>query len=131
MDKKQNSGICREAAEASILKESGNEHVKRLLDEIEREERLKNEQLNLQTEVITDFAALPENLVFSELAHYKLFNRDTKAEFFINGKVLEGKIGMNFSLYEQVKKRSVKAFAIGNQIVAFYRACCDSLGGVT
>ena len=123
MDKKQNNGICREAAEASILKESGGEQERRLLAELEREERSRAQKLQEKPEVITDFSQLPEALVFSENAYYKLFNRETKTEFFINGRVLEGKIGLDSTLYEQVKSRTVKAFAIGNQIVAFYRAC--------
>lgn len=91
----------------------------RVLQEFQAQEERKLAQSAASPRLITEFAELDETHVFSEFAHYKLLNRDTQAEFFITGKMLESKIGQDAALYEKVKRRAVKAFCVGNQIVKF------------
>ena len=123
MNKKlSNNGICREAAESSILQEKGPARELRLLAEWEQAALLKSRSSDPEIDIITEFDRLPSNRVFSENTYYNLFNRANKMEFVINGRVLEGKIGLDSVLYEQVKNRSVKVFEVDGQIVRFYQA---------
>ena len=72
------------------------------------------------------FADVPETLVFSDSATYRLLKRSTKREFLITGKMLESRIGLNSSLYKKVLSRAVKAFRLGDDVVAFYRAAAPA-----
>ncbi len=68
---------------------------------------------------IFEFDNVPQALVFSEFATYKLLKRKTRRVFYINGKSLESRIGLDNALYEQVKTRTRKAFCVGDDIIAF------------
>lgn len=68
---------------------------------------------------IFEFDKVPQELVFSEFATYKLLKRKTRRIFYINGKNLESRIGLDNALYEQVRTRARKAFCVGEDIIAF------------
>jgi len=68
---------------------------------------------------IFEFDKVPQELVFSEFATYKLLKRKTRRIFYINGKNLESRIGLDNALYEQVRTRARKAFCVGEDVIAF------------
>lgn len=118
---KQNKGICSQQAEEIILKGSDKLVEQRVLARMEENEKISNEQNTKSFEYKTEFSQLSADEVFSEYAHYKLFNPDTRREFFIDGKALESKIGLDTVLYDKLKNRSIMAFELGEYLIKFVR----------
>ncbi len=91
------------------------------------EDELLNELAQAKTtmpaeaNIIYEFCNVPENRVYSEAAKYKLFKRATKREFYINGRMLESRVGLDSALFDKIKKRDRKAFCVGEDIVVFYQ----------
>ena len=69
--------------------------------------------------IINDFSSLPEKYVYSEFSSYRMIKRSSRREFYITGKALESRIGLDSALYEKVKARSLPAFCLGDFVVAF------------
>ncbi|MBQ2871683.1 hypothetical protein IJE86_08275 [bacterium] len=119
---KPNGGIDPKAAEALICGENPASSVARLEQQLEslRESKIRQDELNAK--ILTEFANIPEQKVFAKSTFYKFFNPKNKREFVIDGVMLEGKIGLDSSLYEKVKSRSVAMFYVGEAIVSFYKS---------
>lgn len=69
---------------------------------------------------VTEFSALSPEQVFSCNSYYKLYNRDTKREFIINGLVLESRVGLDSALRDKLLSRSVQSFRVDNAVAKFY-----------
>lgn len=118
--KKENNGLDAKAVESVVFGCQSENNEDALLQEIAK---VKDSGEVLQkTELETDFSKVPQLLVFSELSTFKLYKRASKREFYINGKMLESRIGLDYKLYEKVKSRSSSAFCVGDDIVVFYSA---------
>lgn len=118
-DKKHS--VSNQDIEAILLSAEGSLELieKRLLKEIE-DAKADYERQNKVT-AVTDFEKVPQDKVFAAECSYKLFNRDTKHEFLINGVQLEARIGLDNALYEKVKSRKSAAFCVENAYVKFDR----------
>ena len=120
---KPNGGIDPKAAEALVLGTTDEVLELKLQQELDSCFAQKARAQELQAQVTEEFCALPAEKVFAKTTFYKLFNRKNSREFIIDGVVLEGRIGLDSSLYEKVKSRSVSTFCVGDSIVRFYKAC--------
>ena len=114
---KPNSGLNSATVDSLVLGLKREEAEDELLDELAK---AKSAQA-AEVDIIYDFSDVPETQVYSEFAKYKLFKRESKREFYINGKTLESRIGLDSALFEKVKKRERKAFCVGDDIVVFYK----------
>jgi len=119
---KANGGLADETVEAVLLSGGDKMLEEKLINELKQEKDKIEAQKHKRKTVITDFSALPENCVFSEKAFYRLFNRETEREFFINGIDLECRIGLNQAIFDKLKSRKMKAICIDNNIITFDRA---------
>lgn len=124
---KPNQGLDNSVIESALLLGSDKCVQENLKEELKRELKLELEKLEElgsppEKTAITEFGKLDENLVFSEKAHYSLFNRDTKRSFFINGRELERRIGIDDALFDKLKARKIDTFEVDNSIISFFRA---------
>lgn len=117
-----NSGIGANDVESIVFGSSVQPKEDELLLEIAQAESQKSASGSCEIAEITVFGDVPESLVFSEHATYKLFRRSTKREYFINGKMLEARIGLDNALYQKVKSRAACAFCLGDYIAVFVSA---------
>lgn len=113
-DRMQNEEI-----EAILLSAgSAAEMIERKLTEELEAEKARTAEKKKQ-KYVTDFSKVPESKVFTESCYYRLFNKETKREFIINGRQLESRLGMDSALYEKVLARTMSAFCAGNSYVKF------------
>ena len=116
-----NSGMGANDVESIVFGSASEQKEDALLQELERAESEKKSAL-APSNIINDFASVPESLVFSESTTYRLFRRSTKRDYFINGKMLEARIGLDNALYQKVKSRTARAFCVGDYIAVFISA---------
>ncbi len=72
-------------------------------------------------EIVTDIKKVPANMVFSKNAVYKIFNRNTKCETYINGVQAEALIGVQNNIRDKMLKGELSAFATDDAYVKFDR----------
>lgn len=116
-----NAGIGANDVESIVFGSCSAQKEDELLLELERAE-LEKKSACAEFNVVSDFSLVPENLVFSEFSTYRLFRRSTKRDYFINGKMLEARIGLDNALYQKVKNRTARAFCVGDYIAVFISA---------
>lgn len=118
---KPNNGLSSEDVETVMLCGLAENVEQQLISELEAIKTHSQTTVLAEKEAITDFTKLPLEAVFSQNAVYKLYNRDNGMEFYIDGKDLEARIGLDDTLYDKVQSRSVKVFGIDNSIISFYK----------
>lgn len=127
---KKNSEISTSGASNDCA--SQNDIEKMLLSGISLDELIKqkmNDEISLEIlaskapqslGVVTDFDMVPITQIFSLQAVYKVFNRKTRAESFLNGIQAEGLIGLNSSIRRKLTHRETDCFLIDDYFVKFY-----------
>ncbi len=91
--------------------------------ENELNEELAKSNVKPSRKVYTDIKDVPQYLIFSAKATYKLFNRRNKTETFINGLQAEALIGTEHAVREKVYAGKLSAFATDEAYVKFEKAC--------
>ena len=76
--------------------------------------------------IYTEIKDVPKELIFSKLAIYKLFNRTTKQETFINGVQAEALIGLQNNVREKFLNGEMSAFSTDEAYVKFEKVCVNS-----
>jgi hypothetical protein len=66
-----------------------------------------------------EISEAPKNLIFSKYAIYRVFNRNTKCESFINGLQAEGMLGMQDAVREKIAQGLLNAFTTEDCYVKF------------
>lgn len=93
------------------------------LIKIKMEEELKTEiekaKEQPKIETITDISKVPQNLVFSKQAVYRMFNRINKTETFLNGFQAEAMIGLQNAIREKMKSGQMDAFSTESAYIKF------------
>lgn len=93
------------------------------LIKIKMEEELKTEFENAkqkpQTKVVTEISQVPQDLIFSKHAVYRLFNRVNKTETFINGLQAEAMLGVQNAIREKVRHGEMDAFSTDEAYIKF------------
>ena len=73
-------------------------------------------------EKVEDINKLPKNIVFSKNAVFKVFNKNTGQESFINGIQAEAMLGMQETVRESLLNGKIRAFVTDGAYVEFVYA---------
>lgn len=105
--------------EQRLLKSASlDELIKRKMEE-ELKTEIEKAKIIPKKETITDISKAPQNLIFSKNAVFKLFNRNTKTETYINGIQAESLLGMQNSTREKIKSGKIDAFSTEYAYIKF------------
>lgn len=108
-----------EEQEQRLLKSTSlDELIKRKMEE-ELKAEIEKAKIQPKKETITDISKAPQNLIFSKYSVYRLFNRKTKTETYINGLQAESLLGMQNSTREKIKSGQMDAFSTEDAYVKF------------
>lgn len=114
-----------------MTKKETNDIEQRLLSQASLDELIKikmEEELKAELEkakdkpkkkVVTDISKVPQDLIFSKEAVYKLFNRNIKTETYINGVQAEAMLGLQNNIRDKVKLGQIDAFSTDSAYVKF------------
>lgn len=89
-------------------------------------ENAQKEKISNNKKIYTEIKDVPKELIFSKLAIYKLFNRTTKQETFINGVQAEALIGLQNNVREKFLNGEMSAFSTDEAYVKFEKVCVNS-----
>lgn len=93
------------------------------LIKMKMEEELKAEfQKSKQTpkkEIVKDISKVPEDLIFSKKSVFKMFNRISKSETYLNGIQAEALIGLQTNVREKIRLGQMDAFSTEDVYVKF------------
>ncbi len=103
-----------------ISETSIDELIKRKIEEEFKTEFEQSKILPL-TKIETNIANVPKSLIFSKQSVYKLFNRNTKTQTYINGIQAEALIGMQNSIREKMLNGEQSTFTTDDAYVKFER----------
>ena len=68
---------------------------------------------------VTDIAKVPKHLIFSAKSVFKVFNRRTGVETYINGIQAEAFLGVQNNIREKMAEGQISAFASKNTYIKF------------
>lgn len=108
-----------EDIEQILLSNASLDELIKMKIEKEFKSELEKSKLKPQKKTITDISKVPRNKIFSKEAVYRLFNRNTKAETFINGIQAEALLGIQNSVREKIIKGELSAFTTEDAYVKF------------
>ncbi len=75
-----------------------------------------------EKKVYTDIAKVPKELIFTKSASFRIFNRNTKCETFIDGMQAEALIGMRDNVRKKMLEGALDAFTTEDYYIKFDRA---------
>lgn len=97
------------------------------------ESEFKNEIANAKkgknynnSKIYTEIKDVPKDLIFSKQAIYRLFNRNSKQETFINGVQAEAMIGLQDNIRTKFLNGELSAFSTDEAYVKFEKVCVNS-----
>ena len=73
--------------------------------------------------IYTEIKDIPKELIFSKNATYRVFNRNTKLETFINGIQADALIGLQNNIRTKLLNREISAFSTDDTYIKFEKAC--------
>lgn len=73
------------------------------------------------TKVETELSKVPKHLIFSKDAVYKVFNRKTKVQTYVNGIQAESMLGLQNNVREKILHGEQSAFTTDDAYVKFER----------
>ena len=82
---------------------------------------MKKSKEKPKSRIISDLKDVPQGKIFSKSAVYKIFNRKTKCESYINGIQAEALIGIQNSIREKLLNGELSAFTTDDAYVKFER----------
>lgn len=94
---------------------------------IEKEFKEAEEKSKRKTETVTltDISKVPKDLIFSKKSVFKVFNRNTKTETYINGIQAESMLGVQTTVREKMKNGETSSFATDDAFVKFEKVTID------
>jgi hypothetical protein len=78
-----------------------------------------------QKQVITDISKVPQKLIFSKFAVYKLFNKSNRTETFINGLQAEAMLGVQNTVRERIGSGKTDVFSTDSAYVKFEKVIIE------
>ena len=110
--------------EQRLLKQKSiDELIKMKMEEEIQAEFTKAQEIK-QKKIIKDIADVPKELIFSKIAVYKVFNRMSKTESYINGLQAESMLGLQNNLRAKIKAGEMDAFSTDNAYIKFEYVEC-------
>jgi len=107
--------------EEMLLSNASLEDLIKMKIENELREELERSKQKPEKRTYTDISEVPHDLIFSKYATYRVFNKNTKCETFINGIQAEALIGVQHAVREKVSQGLLNAFATEDTYVKFER----------
>lgn len=113
------------------MKNKKNEFEERLLSnasldeliKIKMDQELSKEieasQKKVKKQIIKNIKDVPKDKIFSKETVYKIFNRKTRSESYINGIQAESLIGLQNSVRENIRKGLMDAFSTDSALIRF------------
>lgn len=105
--------------EQRLLSHASLDELIKMKMEEELQAEFKKAEQKPKAELITDISKVPEYLIFSKQAVYKMFNRTNKSETYLNGVQAEALFGLQTSIREKIKLGQMDAFSTENAYVKF------------
>ncbi len=109
-------------AEKMLLNNASLEELIKMKIEEEFMSDLKKAKEKPKKNVVTDIKELPRDLIFSKKSVYRLFNRETGCETFINGIQAEALIGIQNNVRSKMLAGELNAFTTDNAYIKFEKA---------
>lgn len=72
-----------------------------------------------QKQVIIDISKVPQELIFSKKAVFKIFNRINKTETYLNGMQAEAMLGVQNAVREKIRSGQLDVFSTDTAYVKF------------
>jgi len=107
--------------EEMLLSNASLEDLIKIKIENELRDELERSKQKPKKRTYTDISEVPHDLIFSKHATYRVFNRNTKCETFVNGIQAEALIGVQHTVREKVSQGLLNAFATEDAYVKFER----------
>ncbi len=94
---------------------------------IENEIQCEIDEANREKEtlIIKDFNDVPKVKIFDRNVTYKVFNRKTKKESYINGVQAESFLGLNHSIRDDLENKHIDNFTANEYYVRFHVYRCE------
>lgn len=105
--------------EQQLLSEASLDDLIKLKMEEEIKAELEKAKQKPILKVITSIKDVPQELIFSKKAVYKVFNRINKTKTFVNGLQAEAMLGLQASTREKIKHGEMDAYSTDSIYVKF------------
>ena len=110
--------------EQRLLSHASLDELIKMKMEEELQAEFKKAQDQPKKGLVTDISKVPEALIFSKQAVYKMFNRTNKTETYLNGVQAEAMLGLQTNIREKIKLGQMEAFSVENAYVRFEKIEC-------
>ena len=111
-------------AEQRLLKTASLDELIKMKMEEELQIEIDKSKEKLEKQVVTDISKVPTHLIFSKQAVYRIFNRVSKVETFINGLQAEAMLGLQTLIRGKIKSGEMDAFSTDTAYVKFEKVEC-------
>lgn len=105
--------------EQRLLSNASLDDLIKMKMEEELKAEFKNSNMQPQKVVIRDISKVQPSLIFSKQAVYKMFNRISKTETYLNGVQAEALLGLQANVREKIKSGQMDAFSTEDAYVKF------------
>ena len=125
MMKKFNKGelhMKNNEAEERLLNNASIEDLIKMKIEKEFMEDLKKSKQKVLPKTYIDIKDVPQDKIFSKCSVFRVFNRNTKCETFVNGIQADALIGIQNNVREKMLKGQLDAFTTESAYVKFEKA---------
>ena len=86
----------------------------------------KNKTTPAKKQIINDIKDIPTEQIFSKKSIFRVFNKNTKQETFINGIQAESLIGLQHNIRTKLLNKEISAFSTDELYVKFEKICVNS-----
>lgn len=108
-----------ENIEQMLLEGASLDDLIKMKIEKEFKKEIDNSKKKFEKKIYADISKAPKNLIFTKSALYRVFNRNTKCETFIDGVQAEALIGIQNNVREKMLEGSLSAFTTEDAYVKF------------
>lgn len=105
--------------EQRLLKSASLDELIKMKMEEELQIEIDKSKEKLEKQVITAISQVPTHLIFSKQSVYKIFNRVTKTETYINGLQAEAMLGLQTAIRGKIKAGEMDAFSTDTAYIKF------------
>jgi len=112
-------------SDIKFLKNADIEHLIEQKIESEIQSEIDEAKKDKEKVIFKDFDKVPKDKLFTRNSTYKVFNRKTKKETFINGVQAESLLGMNQSVRDDLENGYVDNFTVNEYYVRFHIYRCE------
>ena len=109
-------------AEERLLNNASIEDLIKMKIEKEFMEDLKKSKQKVLPKTYIDIKDVPQDKIFSKCSVFRVFNRNTKCETFVNGIQADALIGIQNNVREKMLKGQLDAFTTESAYVKFEKA---------